>query len=129
MLPFKNSRSISTALFNNPWVTRYHWRTVLSIAALIRLACVPLAPERLLRLTREVRRVIGAAASLVHRDLRVRAQRARAIHLVSGVARRHDRVRGFPFFHPLLDRADHVEAVRAIAASAMRHPRNHEQPV
>src|SRR5258707_514754 len=31
MLPFKNCRSISTTLFNNPWIIRYHRLSILSI--------------------------------------------------------------------------------------------------
>src|SRR6516162_4495487 len=40
-----------------------------------------------------------------------------------------NRIRSFALFDPLLESRQHVEAGRTVAAAAMTHAGNHEQPV
>src|SRR5258706_4698336 len=77
----------------------------------------------------EVRRVVRAAGARVDSQLRVRAEGTRAIHTATRGVRRENAIGRLPLLHPLLERRDHVEVVRTVAAGAMPHPRRHEQPV
>src|SRR5262249_49377617 len=77
----------------------------------------------------KARRLIDASASFVRRNLRVRAERTRTIHLALFRVRRDDLIRRLALLHPLFERRDLVEVVRAFAAAAVRHPRRHEQTV
>src|SRR6185436_14556764 len=77
----------------------------------------------------KVRGLIDAARALVRRDLRIRAQRTRAIDRAALAVRRDDHGRRRALLHPLLERADLVEVVGAFAAAAVRHARRHEQTV
>src|SRR5262249_16535230 len=58
-----------------------------------------------------------------------RTERACAIRLAAANAGSIDVVRGMLRFHPLLQRGHGVEAAGTIASAAMRHSRDHEQPV
>src|SRR6266850_8534291 len=73
------------------------------------------------RLAREVRSLVGAAASLIDGNLRVRTERTRAVRFSVAHLRRDDRVGRLALLHPLLERADHVERVRSLAAAAVAH--------
>src|ERR1051326_115421 len=75
----------------------------------------------------EILRVIGAAAALILGDLRIRAERARSFHRSVIDARGDHHIRCVAFFHPLLDRADLVEHIRAFTAAAMAHSRFQEE--
>src|SRR5215813_13210135 len=77
----------------------------------------------------KTRRLIDASASFVCRDLWIWAERTRPIDLAVFRMRRDDLVRCLALFHPLIERPDLVEVVRAFAAAAVRHARRHEQPV
>src|SRR5262249_32773511 len=69
----------------------------------------------------EVVGLVDAASALVLRDLRIRAERPRAVHLAVGRMGRQDGGGGFPLLAPLLERCQHVEYVRSLTASAMPH--------
>src|SRR6185369_2501766 len=75
----------------------------------------------------EVRRVIRAAGSLPSRDLRIRAQRSRAIDDAIRAMRRDDLARHDAFLHPLFKRAQRVVAVRTWTSAAMAHAGRHEE--
>src|SRR5437879_1457939 len=76
---------------------------------------------------REIRGIIDAAASLVLRDLRERAERPAAIDLAVGGVRRGDRCRRLALLAPLLERRERVEDVRSLAAAAVCHPGREEE--
>src|SRR5262249_50618594 len=80
------------------------------------------------RAAQEILGFIDASRALVFGDLRIRAQRARTIHLSAGAVRRDDLVRRHTVFNPLFERADLIEHVRTFAAAAMTHARFHKQP-
>ena len=61
--------------------------------------------------------------------MRVRAQRPRAFAFGRSGERRGNLVWRFPLFDPLLERGEHVERIRTVAAAAVPHPRRHEQAI
>src|SRR5262245_3289433 len=69
--------------------------------------------------THEIGRVVDAPASGVRRHLRIRAQRTHAIDLPVGAVRGVQLLRRLAVLHPLLERADLVEHVRALTAGAV----------
>src|SRR6476661_8909839 len=77
----------------------------------------------------KVRRAVGISGALVGGDLRIRAQDAGAIGLAVGQVRGGNGVWRLLLLDPLLERRDHVEAGRTVAAIAMVHPRHHEQAI
>src|SRR2546427_5966822 len=81
------------------------------------------------RLADEARGLVCASGSSIRRDLWIWTQRTRPLDLSIAHARRHDRIGRLAVFHPLFERAHHVEAVRPLTASAMTHAGHHEQPI
>src|SRR5215510_313174 len=73
----------------------------------------------------EVRRLVRAPEARVDRDLRIGAQRPRAVDDVVGLVRREDALRGDTSLDPLLQVGNRVESVGGIAATPAR---SHEQP-
>src|SRR5579863_4568866 len=86
-------------------------------------------PARLWLLANETRGIVRAAASRVYGDRWIRTERAGAVHLAVSHPGRRDLIRCNAFFHPLLQRAEHVKFGGAVAPAAVRHARDHEQPV
>src|SRR5437773_1640414 len=72
-----------------------------------------------------VRRVLEIARALVLRVLRVRAEWARQARALVG---RRYRRRRQGLLAPFLERADRVERVWTVAATAVPHAGHHEQP-
>src|SRR5256885_17241620 len=72
----------------------------------------------------EVRRLVGAAAAVVHGVLRIRADRACAIDHAAGLVRGEDALRGGALLDPSLEVGKRVEGVGPLAAACARH---HEQ--
>src|SRR5882724_6269647 len=75
--------------------------------------------------TNEVRRLVGTAATLVHSNLGIGAQRPRAVDDVVGLVRREDALRGDASLDPSLEVGKRVESVGPVAAAPARR---HEQP-
>src|SRR5690348_15453068 len=73
----------------------------------------------------EIRRVIGTAASDIHRTFRIRAERARAVHDVVRLVHRDQTLRRNALLHPALERRHRVERGGALAACRTRRE---EQP-
>src|SRR3954471_19505406 len=71
--------------------------------------------------------LVDAAGASVAGDLRIGAERPRAIDLAVGAVRGNQFVRGGPFLNPLLERADGIELVGPRAAAAVAHPWRGEQ--
>src|SRR5258706_3979428 len=71
---------------------------------------------------------ISASCPFVSRDRRVRAHRPRANNLAIGEFRRGNLRRRSSRLPPPIHRRHHIERAGAVAASAVAHPRNHEQP-
>ena len=72
--------------------------------------------------------IVDVAASRVARDLRVRAERTRAIHLAVDGVRGDDTRRRDAALHPILQRREHVERVRAGPAAAVVHSGHEVRP-
>jgi hypothetical protein len=90
----------------------------------------PRGAKRNLRLRQsadEILRLIDAAGSFVLRNLRIRAERARAADAAFGYLGRDDLLGRHTVLPPLLKCGQHVENVGSLAASAMIHAGNHEQ--
>src|SRR4029077_20418561 len=85
-------------------------------------------PERARLPANKVGRFISASCSFVGRDRRVRAQRARADDLAIRDLRCANLRRRRLRLHPLVNRSNHIEGARAVAAAAMAHAGDHEQP-
>src|SRR6266704_3620851 len=81
------------------------------------------APRGLRRTANEIGGIVDAARALVFGDLRIGAQRTRAVYLAVGTVRRGQLLRRFALFHPLLERADFVEHVGTFTAAAVTHSR------
>src|SRR5690349_11286931 len=79
-------------------------------------------------LTRKIRRFVNVAGTLVIRRLRIGAQRASPVCFSVPHARCFDAFRRLAALHPLLDRSQHIERIRPVAAVAVSHARHHEQP-
>src|SRR5215467_14335694 len=77
----------------------------------------------------KIGRLVDAARPFVGRHLRIGTQRPRAIDRAALGVRRDDLIRRLALLHPLLERADLVEAVRAVAALAVVHSWRHEQSI
>src|SRR5215204_1623515 len=73
--------------------------------------------------------LVDAAAAFVDGDLRVGAERTRAIDSSAGRVRCLDLVRSFLRLDPLLQGGDHVERVRSLAAAAVPHSWGEKEPV
>src|SRR5712691_5224488 len=71
----------------------------------------------------KIRGLVGAAAALITGDLRVRAQRTRAIDRAVANPRCDDLLGRLALLHPMFERLHRVKSVRPIAAAAMPHPR------
>src|SRR6185295_11548732 len=80
------------------------------------------------RSAREVRGLVDTARALVFRDLRVRAQRTRAVDSAVSGMRRDERLWRLAVFDPLLEGTDFVERARTFPAAAVTHAGREKQP-
>src|SRR3989475_13096809 len=95
--------------------------------AIRKTAAATQPPASSLAHAREVGGIVRAAGPFPFRDLRIRTERARAIHDAAGARRREDRVGFRAFVDPLIERAQRVELIGRGAAGAVAHPRYHEE--
>jgi len=80
-----------------------------------------------IRATEEILCIIWIALAPVFCNLRVWAQRSRAIHLAACQVRRDEPVGFHPVFHPIFDSGSSVEVVGARAAVAVSDTRQHKE--
>src|SRR5215471_18444984 len=73
----------------------------------------------------EVRRLVDAPLPGVPRNLRIGTQRARAARYLATQC--DDALGRDALFHPLLERGERIEGVRASTATAVPHPGRHEE--
>ena len=71
--------------------------------------------------TRQVKFSASSIYPFVNRNLRLRAERARAIDASIGCVRRDDVFGRLAVLDPRVQRANHVERVRSVAAAAVAH--------
>src|SRR6266851_7350870 len=80
------------------------------------------------RAASEVRSIVRAAAARIDGNLRVDAQRARAVDDSAGAVRCDHPLWRLAFLDPVLERSQHVESIRTGTPGAVLHARHHEQP-
>src|SRR5229473_1464823 len=76
----------------------------------------------------EVRSIVRAAAARIDGNLRVDAQRARAVDNSARAVRCDNPLWRLAFLDPVLERSQHVESIRTRTPGAVLHARHHEQP-
>jgi len=75
----------------------------------------------------KIRRIVGAASPSVFRDLGIRAERARPVHLTGGQMGSRDLGRRFALLDPLFEGAQRIEREGAGPTGTVLHPRHHER--
>src|ERR1051325_3055322 len=103
------------------------WPIATSPRTIRRRTKVYASAARLALFAGKVGGLVDAARAFVGRDLRIGAQRPRAIDRTAFAVRRGDHRRRLALLHPLLERADLVEVVGAFTAAAMGHARRHKE--